>query len=718
MLVKIFKIIGRIADIPFSKTVIDYLGLIAITAFFIHFLPYSVLSDRPASGGDTGSHFWPLVTLLKYGIPEWRLRVWNPGNLGGEPHLVHYFPFPYFVMSFFSIFVPPGMAFNFGTLLPMLILPITVYLAIKWMGYVFPCPILASASSLCFLYNESYSMWGGNTLSTLAGQFAHLYALCFLLLGVGSVCKEIREGIFPLWSVFFFSATVLSHAYVMLVLPIFSISVVLFYVESTWQSRLKTLLIVGFFSAILSLWFLVPMIANNRWTVPFFFTWLSSNIWSEIVPRIFYPILIILVLSLGFYVIRHFYAVIKGKGSVVEVSNHSRQSPSIPNICVFWGLPILWYIALYFIFPKIGLVDVRAVPQISLFVCILSGVILGNILALRKSLSEISSFLIIPAVIFWTNHYVVAFPQWLPWNYNGWERKEPYPHLVRLYNHIRAGFSDPRVVYEHNAINNNAGTERVFEMLPYFANRATLESVYLQATILAPAAFLIQSYISLTPSCPFLQFSCVSHNIRKAKDILSLLGVGEIILVTDEIKNEAKIADYLEKDGDYGMWSLFKLKEQPSLVGTFNQVPEISVGNSFLDRFYTWLKEYTPSSRFIVVNQDNISLYLSPSNLEFWIAPSTCKSSVIVEFNRLRLKTNCPGYAHYLKFAMNSSWKASTRDPLFLVSPGFIGIIPSKEEVTLEFGDNQLWKLTSIISIIGFLCFALLLLRFRIFQSN
>lgn len=693
-----------------AEPVLDALALLAIAVFFIQFIPLSALSADPATGGDTGSHFWPLVTLVKHSLPEFSLRVWNPGNLGGEPQLVHYFPLPYFIMAVISIFVPLGTAFNIGTLLPLLSLPFSVYFGIRLFGWRFPTPILATCSSLLFLYNESFTMWGGNTLSTMAGQFAHLYALNFLLLALGFLAWELRSLRFPLCSSFLFAAVNLSHGYIMLGLPIFFLSFLFLLKREFLKPQLLIAFSSGLFAILLSAWFIIPMQSNSKWTIPHSFKWQSSNLMAEVIPAIFYPVILALVVSILLLLIYE---------RNCDIRKLLLQS------FFFWLLPILGYIGYYFLFPTMGLVDARAFPQIELLTCLLSAIFLGSLL--RKN-RIISSLLVVPLVcafIFWVNSHVKIFPSWAKWNYSGWESKPAYRDLEKMYAHLRGDFSMPRVIYEHNQLSNLAGTERVFEMLPYFANRATMESVYLQASILAPAAFLLQAEVSKTPSCPFSQFKCAPYDLSAARERLRLLGVGELILITPELREQAQKNDFIEEDGKYGSWNLYRIKEQPALVEVFSRTPLLSSDPEWKKLFYNWLKNYNPSEPMIVLDRgEELTAMQSLRAGDFsadsvWNAGSGCKPELKVEFNRMHLKTNCPGKAHYLKFAYHETWKTDSGDEPFLVSPGFIGLIPSREEVTLTFGVSTIWSLAAMISIAALLIVTLLasLLRGRRFKT-
>ncbi len=248
-------------------------SLIALLLWVLQLLPKEIFNPNPATGGDMGSHFWPLYTLVNYALPDWSLYTWNPGNLAGEPHLIHYFPLPFLIMAIFSSALPLGTAFNIGTVLPIFLIPLSAFIFARQAAWKFPAPPLAAIFSAFFVFNESHLMWGGNALSTMAGQFSHGYALAFFLLGAGALLKEIRENRIPLWSSLFMAGVALSHGYVLLGVPWFYLGSFLFAVGGRSLRALKICTISGLFAASFSLWFIIPMLENSAWTIAYFFEW-------------------------------------------------------------------------------------------------------------------------------------------------------------------------------------------------------------------------------------------------------------------------------------------------------------------------------------------------------------------------------------------------------------------------------------------------------------
>lgn len=687
-----------------SKVFITLMGLIAVVGLIFLYLPKEILNALPATGGDTGSHFWPLYTLVKQALPQFHIKVWNPGNLGGEPQLVHYFPLPFLIMALLSLIMPIGTAFNIGSMLPVAVFPLCVYYGLKLFRLRFPIPLLAAAFSLSYLYNESFSMWGGNTLSTLAGQFAHVYAFDFFLIGLGAMAWELRKSRPPIFSSLLFAATLTSHFYVGLLLPFVYLTFLFCERTLPFKERLKHLGLSAVLANLLSLWFVIPMIDNAKWTSAYAFQWQSANLLLEVFPTVFWP-----------------FIGLMAAGSLIFLTASFYKKPFEEEWRV--AMPLMLVIvfvsgAMFYIFPQVGLVDIRALPQIQMVVCIIAAIFVG--LFLKRYLSRLVSYLLVlPLVIgsvWWASHQVKNFPSWMKWNYSGWQAKVAYPELQKMYEVIRGDFSMGRIAYENNELANSAGTIRVFEMLPYFSGRATTESVYHQATIYAPFAFYFQGLISISPSCPFSQFSCGRYTEDKTSNYMDLLGISQMVVMTPEVVGELDKKDHLKKLGQYGIFHLYEKITPTTLVDVISKPVEFFEGVDYKDSFFTWFLNYKNGESHFLVNATDLDQSEKQALSTASVGGDNCNTALEIHFDKLKLSTACPGKLHLLKFAFHPAWKSLNGEKLYLVSPGYIGIIPEKSETKLIWGDRPLWNISAWISWLAFA--VVLFLGFRFYRSQ
>jgi 6-pyruvoyl-tetrahydropterin synthase related domain len=671
------------AIIPNSvlRQVLELFSLIACVCVIAQFIPKNWFNSMPATGGDTGSHFWPVKVLHDYGISHWTARPWNPANNGGEGLLVHYFPLPFLFMALLGYLIPVGMAFNLGTLLPVVTLPLAIWACLRWMRVRFPAPILAAMFSTTVILNEGYTMWGGNTLSTLSGQFAHMYALNFLVLGIGMLWSEIDLKKLPWKSAIFFTAVAISHGYVFFGVPPILFLFLWFHPRRNWRYRLMMVSLSGIFALLLSAWFVGPMILNNPWVTPHSFQWFFQNWSEEVLPRIFDPIIILFVLGLLWSSWR----------------TYTHRDILILRQGLFWFFSGFIYLGFFFLFRYLHLVDVRALPQTQLFWAMTAGIFVA--LALKgfsKPISFAVCTLIVGLLIPWERAHVIKFPIWAEWNYAGWQSKPKYNELLKLSELLRGDFSQPRVAYEHHLKNNFVGTERVFEMLPMFANRSTTESLYLQSTILAPMIYSLTSEISENGSCPFSDWPCLRFKLSQAADHLDLLGVKELILSSEIALKVANEVSFLKKKATVGPWSVFEMNQPIAMVGTFSTAPQTIPFGDWRTAFWDWYRFYDKKKPYLVTAAATSALPKS----ENWVPTKECHPSTIVDFSGIALKTDCPGIPHFLKYAYHPSFTASHGEELFLVSPGYIGIVPKANETKLSYGSTLSWTWFRVMSLV------------------
>ena len=666
--------------------------MIALCTLAIFYLPIDVLRGTPASGGDTGSHFWPLHALINFALPNRIFPVLNPGNNLGEPQLLHYFATPFFIMALLVPFVGEvGRAFNIGTILPIVVFPGCVYLFFVLSRIPRRIGVAAAAFSLFSLYNEAFSMWGGNTLSLLAGQFAHQYSLCFFVVAAGQFNRELVDRRAHVWSSILFALTITSHAYVGLIIPFYVGIRGLLELELPIRQRLWRAIYCTTLSLLMSAWSIVPMVQNNKWTTPLPMIWVFSDWMNQLLPEMLYPI--------GGGIAVASVALILFRKLLRNIQPASRALLSLLAITLIYG-------GLYFAMPKLGLVDVRVIPQISLFLAMISGALVGTLtLALPAGLSALAMFAVCGLSVYWTNLHVDRFPMWSKWNYTGWYAKDVYPLLAKMYDKLHGDFSQPRVAWEHATINDRGGSLRVFEMLPYFTGRGTLESLYTQSTIAAPMVYYLQSLISQHPSCPFRQYRCGRFNLTDAEDKLRLLGASELILSDPKSIEAAARNPYLKLIARYDPWVLYGI-ENVSLV----EVPRTKFfflgAEEWKQQFYDWFTNYSRGTPFIIALPDDNSVQVENLRTELNKQSSLetqCNPSLKVDFNRLELTTPCPGQFHILKFAFHPNWIADTGERLLNTSPGVIGVIPKGEKLVLRFRPSRDWKVASLVSLLTLL---------------
>ena len=194
--------------VPGTITVITIVSVIVVTLSQLH--PSLLLSDTTTTGGDTGAHIaMPkyLETLLTHG----RIAGWDPSWYDGFPLYTFYFALPDLFIAIAGWVIPYDVAFKLGTVLGSVLLPIAAWAGGRFFRLRQPIPAILAAATLPFLFDYTYTIYGGNLFSTLAGEYAFSFSLSLAILFLGLFACAVREGLHRAWTAIALALCILSH---------------------------------------------------------------------------------------------------------------------------------------------------------------------------------------------------------------------------------------------------------------------------------------------------------------------------------------------------------------------------------------------------------------------------------------------------------------------------------------------------------------------------
>ena len=193
---------------PGAITVVTIASVIVVTLWQLH--PSMLLTNTTTTGGDTGAHIaMPkfLETLVSHG----HLTGWDPGWYDGFPLYTFYFTIPDLFIAIGGWIIPYGVAFKLGTILGSVLLPVCAWACGRFFRLQAPVPTLLAAATLPFLFDYTFTIYGGNLFSTLAGEYAYSFSLSLAVLFLGLFACAIREGKYRGWAAIVLAGCVLSH---------------------------------------------------------------------------------------------------------------------------------------------------------------------------------------------------------------------------------------------------------------------------------------------------------------------------------------------------------------------------------------------------------------------------------------------------------------------------------------------------------------------------
>ena len=194
--------------VPGAVTVITIASVIVVTLSQLH--PSLLLTNTTTTGGDTGAHIaMPkyLETLLLHG----HLTGWDPGWYDGFPLYTFYFTLPDLFIAIGGWVIPYDVAFKMGTILGSVLLPVCAWACGRFFRLRPPLPTLLAAATLPFLFDYTFTIYGGNLFSTLAGEYAFSFSLSLAILFLGLFACAVREGRYRGWAAVVLAGCVLSH---------------------------------------------------------------------------------------------------------------------------------------------------------------------------------------------------------------------------------------------------------------------------------------------------------------------------------------------------------------------------------------------------------------------------------------------------------------------------------------------------------------------------
>ena len=156
--------------------------------------PDLVFTENTPAGGDMAAHVWGPAFLRDHLLPSGRLSGWSTDWYAGFPAYQFYMVLPSLAIALASYIMPYGVAFKLVSIVGLVTLPLAAATFVWLAGLRFPAPSLAAVFMLPFVFDTSFTIFGGNAASTLAGEFAYSISLSLMLVYLGVALRGLRTG--------------------------------------------------------------------------------------------------------------------------------------------------------------------------------------------------------------------------------------------------------------------------------------------------------------------------------------------------------------------------------------------------------------------------------------------------------------------------------------------------------------------------------------------
>lgn len=620
----------------------------AIVYLYIFYVikPSLLLMDTTIAGGDTGSHNY-IVYYLKEIFPS--IHSWSHDWYGGFPFLYFYPPLLYILAVILSYIIPLNIAFKLITILGTVLLPLASYLCLRLLKLKDPIPHVGALFSVSFLFLESYSIYGGNLPSTLAGEFSYSFSFSLFWIFIATMKKGIEENRYLFINIIILSLMALSHP-----IPVLSSLLLLpFFLYAQDFSR-RFIYMAKVYA--------IAFVITSFWSLPFlwYLDYTSIMRWSRFIKLSdIFPVSIIPLQILAL------------AGIVYYLLNKDKNITILLVIAAVNLIP-------YFLLNNSKIWNTRFLPFFTMSSILIAAYFTGSILSRVPAKSQL--YLILPIIaltlIVWTNKRLTYIPGWVKWNYEGFEKKATWQEIKPLFDYLKT-LPYGRVMWEYRPEYDRFGTPRIFENIPLFSKQPTMEGLLIESALNSPFHFINQAETTKTPTHAVQGLSYPNFDFKKGVEHLKFFGVKYFIAYTHEVKNEAE--KLLPKLKDIGSFSVYEI-QHPQIVVPIKTFEIKKKTKKWLSESIDWYKTGDLSKPIIFIKNSETRLF---SKTEF---NQDIKIEVTrFEKNTIHFNTNATGIPHMIKISYFPHWRVKGADGPFLVSPAFMVVIPNSNHVELTF---------------------------------
>jgi hypothetical protein len=518
---------------------------------------------------------------------------------------------------------------------------------------------MAAAGATGFILADATSIWGGNVLAQLAGEFAYSWGMLLAVIFWGALAIALRNG--GRWWLLagaLEALVALSHGYALLVAGFGAFAYLL--VSRDFLQHLRVILQVHLLAFLLIGFWLIPLIENLRWTIPNDSA-TAIDSWQTLWPSSLWP------LAAGWLPL-----------GLMLARPSTRWPYGVAFLIGICLLGLLGFVA----GGRVGLADLRFFPYAQWALAVASGAAIAW--TLQQRLPSAALPLVIACLIglgAWWEPRLDRIEGWSRWNLTGYEAKATWPHYLATAQANAGPLHGPRLIFEHDPANNDLGSTRTLEALPMFGSRPALEGLFMESAVTGPFIYQLQAEISERPSAPLSRYPPSKRSIDAAVQHLNELYVDRVILRSGQKQALLAGDPRFELVAEHGPLQTYALKDLQTQLIEAVQTPLVAAGRDgwLQQAFRRFILEHPYEQRTVFLGNDQ--------ELPNTIAPSKAAQVRIQSLSRERLtfETDAVGQPHLVRISYHPRWASANGEPIYLVEPSFMLLYPDASTVTLEY---------------------------------
>ncbi len=654
------SLLGRLPHVS-TQTAITIAMVVFATAFVVWNLrPGLWLDNTTPTGGDMGAHVWSPAYLRDVLLPDFRLTGWSPDWYAGFPAFTFYMIIPsllivvlnvglagpltvlasgaiaavalwlrsryaesrsrtvaiYSVAGTLWLLVVPlnyGPAMKLVVVAGLVALPVAAWSAGKLGGLAFPGPALMAVMTLPFLFDRSYNIYGGNLMSTMAGEFAYSLGLAFAVVYIGVAAKGIETGRHRGLAAALLALAGLTHLFAAFFAIVVTIALLL--VRPGVRQFFWTLLVGP-----------LAFLVSAFWVVPF--------VWNRALLN-----------DMGWGKERRYVAALWNRSGSFGDQEFLANDPPLQifvllaivgavlcglrrvRLGVALSLVAMAFATAFLLLPESRLWNVRILPFYYLSIYLMAGIAvseIGQIVALASRSARgvlrgvkperpwiaAAPALLATVVLFvslglplrslpggaindegeyswlgglFTTTALNLGPSWVSHNFRGYEGTGAYGEyslMVATMDQVGSEFGCGRALWEYESARlGSYGTPMAPMLLPHWTGGCigSMEGLYFEASATTPYHFLLQSELSAAPSRAQRDLPYSALDAARGAGHLRDLGVQYYMAFSEEAVRQGRAETSFTEIATAGPWVVF-LVSDADLVVPLDHLPVVFDG--------------------------------------------------------------------------------------------------------------------------------------------
>ncbi|MGA1297796.1 MAG: 6-pyruvoyl-tetrahydropterin synthase-related protein [Ilumatobacteraceae bacterium] len=598
-----------------------FLGVTTVIALRV-VQPSLLFRDSTPTGGDMGAHVWGPAYLRDHLLP-WKLNGWSMDWYSGFPIYRFYMVVPALFIVLLDVVLPYGVAFKLVAVLGIVTLPVCLWIFGRLARFAYPIPELFAVVGLVYLLDESYTIYGGNVASTMAGEFSFSISLSFAVLAFGLFANGLETGRHRAKAAIFMALAVLSHGIVAIYVAVGLVIMGLLWLD---RRRVRWFVVTVGTGSLLAAFWIVPFLLNHAYMTDMKYKGEPGNgsftsYWGMFfaLPP-FWNVFFTLFAAIGLIAVlvrRHTNGVWIGVTGLVFVAFVYLFNDSLPVIGLLWNPRLLPMVNLCrYLLTAIGIVElVHAVVRLAQAdrrerlidpVPWIDDQIARRAFFRWRTIAAATSLVVALVVLgfrfqvlpggrlidegqgleytwgpFETDASDKGFVDgWARWNFTGYEGRSAYGEYYALVQSMKQIGNDRgcgRALWENYSNNDRYGTTMALMLLPFWTDGCigSSEGLFFEAAGTTPYHFLAAGAMSKQSSNPVRELRYVNNDAATGIRYLQSLGIRYYMAVTPEAIDEADALSAstgeLVEISRSGPWKIYEVSNSEIVVSLETQ---------------------------------------------------------------------------------------------------------------------------------------------------